>query len=226
MKLEHNLPYHKFEKLNIKSLQDSLSSIDSKLWNLQTFRQIGLLTPHRHTTSLTLQYCPGEPEVDKKYLKYDKNKHFWINAIHLYKDYIRPSTPESFPNDIKEIEEIIIDQQLNYYTKILIGQLEEKFDGKSGLIIYANLPPNKKIPKHSDPGYYLSIVHRLHIPIFTNENCYFHLDDTTIHMEEGRLYEINNLMNHSVENKGDSDRVHLIVDIIPNSILRTIETSL
>lgn len=226
MKLENNVPYLQFEKLDIQQIQYSLNCLDPNLWHSYTKRQIGFATPHRHTSSLVIQYCPGEPEVDEKYWKYAKHKNYWRNALYIYSDYLKASTKESFPNDIKQIEEKIIDQQLNQHTKKLVKELEIKFDGKSGLVLYAKLPPNKKIPKHSDPDYYLSVVHRLHIPIFTNENCYFHLDDTTIHMEEGRLYEINNLMNHSVENKGDSDRVHLIVDIIPNSILSTIETSL
>ena len=31
-------------------------------------------------------------------------------------------------------------------------------------------------------------------------------------MEEGHIYEFNNTIKHSVENKGDKRRIHLIID--------------
>mgnify|MGYP000992128600 CR=1 FL=1 len=42
-------------------------------------------------------------------------------------------------------------------------------------------------------------------------------------MEEGKCYEINNLKLHSVDNNSEYDRVHLLIDIMPESETRTID---
>lgn len=46
--------------------------------------------------------------------------------------------------------------------------------------------------------------------------------DNTIHMEEGGWYEINNQMPHYVSNPTDFDRVHLIIDILPDDMINYI----
>ena len=69
------------------------------------------------------------------------------------------------------------------------------------------------ISTHTDSGATLELVHRIHIPIITNEDCMFTVGDEDINMKEGYAYEINNAKNHGVVNKGIADRVHLIFDI-------------
>lgn len=218
MRLENNIRYKEYGKIDILAIQNSLSSLDLNLWFADTTRQIGD-TPHKETNSLIIQYCPGEPEVDEKF--YNLFPVYKTGKLPVSKEYRWSSSRKSFLQDIKKIQERMIDKNLNHATKNIVTDLESKFDGISGLVVYARLPPNKTISEHFDPGFYLSVVHRLHIPIFTNEECYFTLNKKSFHMEEGVLYEINNLMKHSVENNGTKDRIHLIVDIIPNTVLKT-----
>lgn len=221
MLLENNLPYKLHSKVNTDSIRDALNSLDPKLWNVFTKRQSDLPhTPHKETTSLLYQYCPGEPELDNKVKKLPPA--YRSGKFPVPNEFVRNSTESNFKEFLQEIEEKFIDEQLNNATKTVVKKLEKTFNGISGLVVFAKLPPSKVITPHSDPGFYLSIVHRLHIPIFTNEHCYFCLDNHKIHMEEGFLYEINNLMVHSVENNGNTDRIHLIVDIIPNSVIEKI----
>ncbi len=42
-------------------------------------------------------------------------------------------------------------------------------------------------------------------------------------MREGEFWEINNSLDHSVENQGDADRIHLIVDWMPNPSGQSVE---
>ena len=39
-------------------------------------------------------------------------------------------------------------------------------------------------------------------------------------MQEGQCWEINNAKNHSVENNGTTDRIHLLIDIMPNEFIK------
>jgi tetratricopeptide (TPR) repeat protein len=58
--------------------------------------------------------------------------------------------------------------------------------------------------------------HRIHLPIVTNEDVVFHVGGEEINMHAGELWEINNGTVHGVENRGTEDRIHLIVDWMPN----------
>jgi aspartyl/asparaginyl beta-hydroxylase (cupin superfamily) len=74
------------------------------------------------------------------------------------------------------------------------------------------LPSGKNIPPHTDTGLFFDLYSRIHIPIITNPKCLFTVDGETIHMKAGELWEINNHKKHSVENNGEEDRIHLIID--------------
>lgn len=50
----------------------------------------------------------------------------------------------------------------------------------------------------------------------THEDVLFTVLDNTMNMKAGSAYEINNGMPHSVINNSNVDRIHLIVDLLPN----------
>jgi aspartyl/asparaginyl beta-hydroxylase (cupin superfamily) len=81
--------------------------------------------------------------------------------------------------------------------------------------MFANMHPGTVIPKHFDKITNNSFKksHRIHVPILTNDEVYFIIGDARCVAEVGKAYEINNRKQHGVENKGDTDRVHLIFDI-------------
>ena len=70
------------------------------------------------------------------------------------------------------------------------------------------------ITPHTDNNFSLAHSHRVHVPIVTNEQVLFAVGSQTIHMGVGEIYEINNRRNHSVMNRGDSGRIHLILDFV------------
>ena len=83
-------------------------------------------------------------------------------------------------------------------------------------LILARLVAGGKIPKHTDAGFSLLNCHRIHLPIITNKDVAFFVGDEERNMQVGELWEINNGTVHAVENRGTEDRVHLIVDWMPN----------
>jgi tetratricopeptide (TPR) repeat protein len=100
----------------------------------------------------------------------------------------------------------VVDYVSNYYRN----------NGFVVRLILAKLAAGGKIPKHTDAGYSLLNCHRIHLPIVTNENVAFHVGGEEINMQVGELWEINNGTVHGVENRGTEDRIHLIVDWMPN----------
>lgn len=124
-------------------------------------------------------------------------------------------TYENFNNYVGKLKNNFIDAKLNEYTDVIVNELEQQFDGCAGVVLYAKMAPGRGIGSHIDPGYYTAIVHRLHLPILTNDQVEFTIADTTFNMKTGIIYEIDNQVMHGVTNKGPTDRIHLIIDIIP-----------
>ncbi|KAA9339015.1 aspartyl/asparaginyl beta-hydroxylase domain-containing protein [Adhaeribacter soli] len=63
---------------------------------------------------------------------------------------------------------------------------------------------------------------RLHIPVFTNPKVAFYLDNHLLKMQEGECWYINANLPHRLSNKGQTDRIHLVIDCEVNDWLRSV----
>ncbi|WP_209330885.1 aspartyl/asparaginyl beta-hydroxylase domain-containing protein [Lunatimonas salinarum] len=82
---------------------------------------------------------------------------------------------------------------------------------QSALLV--NLPAGKEVLRHVDQGEGFKAFSRIHVPLRTNENCFFEVDGEVIQMKAGEVWEINNSEKaHAVQNLGDTDRIHLLID--------------
>ena len=61
---------------------------------------------------------------------------------------------------------------------------------------------------------------RLHVPIFTNPDVEFVIDEQRVVMEPGTCWYINANLPHHVTNRGTTDRIHLVVDCQVDDWLR------
>jgi tetratricopeptide (TPR) repeat protein len=82
-------------------------------------------------------------------------------------------------------------------------------------LLVAKLLAGGRIPHHTDAGFSLLNCHRVHIPITTNDQVVFSVGGETKTMHCGEFWEINNGEEHAVDNGGD-DRIHIIIDWMPN----------
>jgi hypothetical protein len=79
------------------------------------------------------------------------------------------------------------------------------------------------IESHVDPGNGWSWgIARLHIPITTNEGVSITLDGQRLVMKPGELWYLDVQRVHSARNAGDTDRVHLVLDLVVNDYLRSL----
>ena len=79
----------------------------------------------------------------------------------------------------------------------------------------ARLGPGAVIKPHRDKHPSFHYGHRVHIPIHTNPRVRFMVEGRPYRMEIGKVYEINNQMQHSVMNKGSEGRINFIFDYVP-----------
>jgi Flp pilus assembly protein TadD len=83
-------------------------------------------------------------------------------------------------------------------------------------LVLAKLLAGGKIPHHTDAGFSLLNCHRVHIPLITNDDVAFFVGGEEKNMKAGEFWEINNSVDHAVENRSCDDRIHIIVDWMPN----------
>ncbi len=98
-----------------------------------------------------------------------------------------------------------------------------EYFGNDGYIVralFARLAGHGRIDTHTDGLYSLLKCHRIHIPIITNDHILFTIGGEQKVLGEGEMWEINNATLHAVDNNSDLDRIHLIVDWVPNSTVR------
>ena len=96
------------------------------------------------------------------------------------------------------------------------GEQIRKHFGENAKILtlmVVKLFAKKQIPEHMDGGT-LTRVHRCHLPIITHKDCEFYINKKKFSFTKGKVFELNNVMPHSVVNNSNIDRVHLICDIL------------
>jgi hypothetical protein len=83
------------------------------------------------------------------------------------------------------------------------------------------LRAGSKIREHRDLnlGYEDGEV-RVHIPILTNPDVDFIVDGQRLDLQPGECWYINFNLPHSVDNRGSTDRIHLVIDCVLNDWLR------
>jgi len=92
------------------------------------------------------------------------------------------------------------------YTHSLVDRLLPKYN--FNFVNYRSIRPNTAYNWHRDKG---GIC--VHIPLVTNEGCWFVYDSKCFHMAaDGTVYAVNNSHWHTFVNSGPDRRVHLIFE--------------
>lgn len=79
-------------------------------------------------------------------------------------------------------------------------------------VMLARMAAGGLIQPHRDANPAAKWPHKIHVPIVTNDQVIFRVEGAHYVMPEGEAVEVNNMGTHSVENRGDTDRVHLIFE--------------
>jgi hypothetical protein len=79
-------------------------------------------------------------------------------------------------------------------------------------VMLARMAPGGVIEEHCDTNPAAYWPHKIHVPIQTNDDVDFFVDSVRYHFPEGEAVEVNNMAWHAVENRGTTDRIHLIFE--------------
>jgi hypothetical protein len=95
-----------------------------------------------------------------------------------------------------------------------IQQAMETLDATWGRSRLMGLEAGANVPEHVDIHYYWRTHLRIHIPVITNPAVAFTCDGETIHLEAGDCWILDSFYRHSVANRGNQRRIHLVLDTV------------
>ncbi|MCW3847202.1 aspartyl/asparaginyl beta-hydroxylase domain-containing protein [Sphingomonas sp. LB-2] len=83
------------------------------------------------------------------------------------------------------------------------------------------LTPGSVIKEHRDNDLAAEDgVARIHVPVVTNDGVAFELNRVPVTMLPGEAWYLRLADPHSVANRGDADRVHLVIDVVVDDWMR------
>lgn len=106
-------------------------------------------------------------------------------------------------------------KECSYYEELL-----STFETKALSVRLMRLTPGSEIKEHRDYDLDEEDV-RLHIPIHTNRDVHFYVNNREVVMEEGECWYLKLSDPHRVVNNSQQDRVHLVMDMKLNDWLKT-----
>jgi hypothetical protein len=113
------------------------------------------------------------------------------------------------------IRDMPLMDKFRYELEAVVKHLENFYDFTEQVSFMAKLEPKGKIHRHQDSGEFLERIHRVHIPLITNNDCFYIVDEVELNMQVGTVYEIDNTRIHGVVNNGDDYRIHLVINLYP-----------
>ena len=79
-------------------------------------------------------------------------------------------------------------------------------------VMLARMAPGGVIRPHFDLNLAAKWPHKIHVPLLTNPNVTFFVNQVPHHFAEGEAVEVNNMGPHAVRNEGSTDQIHLIFE--------------
>ena len=73
---------------------------------------------------------------------------------------------------------------------------------------------------HVDPHPAADVPHKIHVPLKTNPKVEFWEADDAFYLAPGHSYEVNNKIMHGGANRSDEDRIHLVGNVMIDTLLR------
>ncbi len=179
----------KLGQFDISDLVRKVSSFTEQTWTQDESRQ-EIFDAHTHTQTIKLLF-----DADYRHTK--PTRHDMLDELW---SLIEPLASEIIAINSRTMRQrkIIAKYGPGYFIRMVLIKLKA----------------HSKITKHVDDGYSLKRCHRVHIPIISNEECFFSVGKTSLNMRSGEMWEINNRQIHAVENNGSEARVHMILDYV------------
>lgn len=105
--------------------------------------------------------------------------------------------------------------QLLTAVKPLVYEVMGQCHGEHlGGVLITRVPAGGSVKPHKDAGWHATFHNcKVYVPIWSNNQCWNITGSERVNMDAGEAWTFNNLVQHSVHNKGTTDRVTLIISM-------------
>jgi hypothetical protein len=132
----------------------------------------------------------------------DETRHIVFRFVNDFRDW-RESYDRPIWHDWRSLLEPVMQAATKDYGYI---------SGVYPRVMLARMPAGGIIRPHRDANPAAKWPHKIHVPILTNEGVIFQVDGCDHRLAAGEAVELNNMAIHAVENRGTTDRIHLIFE--------------
>lgn len=118
--------------------------------------------------------------------------------------------------DMRAIHSIRKEPQFDKFEPLIRPMLEllgQHYTFNQYAAFIARLCPMGKIGMHHDVGDFLETCHRIHIPLQTNPEVAYCIEDQEYYWPRGKVYEFDNTRLHGVKNYSSETRIHLVINL-------------
>lgn len=107
-------------------------------------------------------------------------------------------------------------KQLPYLHELITSTVDPERLNFVRLVVISNtvIIPHRDLLELSELSNEVRNAHRLHIPLVTNENCFFSEGNTVFRMRAGEVWFLDAAKIHSVASFSNAPRTHLIFDFV------------
>ena len=92
-------------------------------------------------------------------------------------------------------------------------ELKKYYKFNEYMVFFAKLLPYCNVGLHVDSGEFLETCNRIHIPLQTNKDVFYVIENNDYNWILGNIYEFDNTRIHGVKNNSDKDRIHLMFNL-------------
>jgi hypothetical protein len=110
-------------------------------------------------------------------------------------------------------------KQLPYLQELITSTVDLERLNFIRLVVISNsvIIPHRDLLELSELSSEVRNAHRLHIPLVTNENCFFSEGNTVFRMRAGEVWFLDAAKIHTVASFSNAPRTHLIFDFVENN---------
>ena len=157
------------------------------------------------------------------------NDPIWHSNTHRQKNYKvhnktlnlmfkwTPNSPQEAERQGAYQDDNMFNSPLGQEVSKILNELYQIYPNTSlSKLMITALPSGYEVDSHID-NLLLSNIHRIHIPLITNEECVYGIDGIKYVFPPGFCFEFDNTREHFVSNKGQQERIHIILDLDPKT---------
>lgn len=166
-------------------VEPTLRELDThpNLWDQNRARTSGVTSPHRESSDIVIRYRA-------------------IEELREPVDYVSPHLAVFWPawHALPSLKPIVFRVAALCESTCLGG------------ILITRIPAGRRIYPHTDGGWHAQTMNcKVYVILQANDHCFNRCGDETAVMRAGEAWRFNNLIEHSVENRGDTDRIAMII---------------